>query len=109
MVIKYTNIYHSKAIQNLPKFGNFWFENKPSGNLAFYDAIQRIKELTFLLPVFSESTASRLGTASRTELVYFFEPRAGQHDLVPAALAPHSKKIKNCLPIRSDIGAQQRP
>jgi hypothetical protein len=32
MALKYTNIYHSKALQNLPKFGIFWFENKPSGN-----------------------------------------------------------------------------
>jgi hypothetical protein len=28
---KYTNIFLSKALQNLPKLG-FWFENKPSGN-----------------------------------------------------------------------------
>jgi hypothetical protein len=28
--MKYTNIYYSKALQNLPKFGSF--ENKPSGN-----------------------------------------------------------------------------
>jgi hypothetical protein len=34
MVIKYTKIFHSKTLQNLPKFG-FWFENKPSGNPAF--------------------------------------------------------------------------
>jgi hypothetical protein len=31
MVIKFTNIFHSKAIQNLPKLG-FLFENNPSGN-----------------------------------------------------------------------------
>jgi hypothetical protein len=31
MTIKYTSIFHSKGLQNLPKFG-FWFENKPSGN-----------------------------------------------------------------------------
>jgi hypothetical protein len=31
MVIIYTNILYSKALQNLPKF-RFWFENKPSGN-----------------------------------------------------------------------------
>jgi hypothetical protein len=26
--IKYTNMFHCKTLQNLPKF---WFENKPSG------------------------------------------------------------------------------
>jgi hypothetical protein len=31
MVITYTNIFHCKTLQNLPKFG-FWFENIPSGN-----------------------------------------------------------------------------
>jgi hypothetical protein len=31
MIKKYSNIFHSKAHQNLPKLG-FWFENKPSGN-----------------------------------------------------------------------------
>jgi hypothetical protein len=31
--IKYTNIYHSKALQNLSKF-EFWFENIPSGTPA---------------------------------------------------------------------------
>jgi hypothetical protein len=36
MVIKYTKIFHSKTLQNLPKFCFFWFENKPSGNPAFY-------------------------------------------------------------------------
>jgi hypothetical protein len=35
MVIKNTNVFHSKALQNLPKFG-FWFENKSSGNPALY-------------------------------------------------------------------------
>jgi hypothetical protein len=34
MVIKYNNIYHSKALQNLPEIWDFWFENKPSGNPA---------------------------------------------------------------------------
>jgi hypothetical protein len=29
--IKYTNIFHCKALQNLPSLG-FWSENKPSGN-----------------------------------------------------------------------------
>jgi hypothetical protein len=33
IVMKYTNIYHSKALQNLPKFG-IWLENKPFGNPA---------------------------------------------------------------------------
>jgi hypothetical protein len=31
MAIKYTNIFHSKILQNLPK-SVFLFENKPSGN-----------------------------------------------------------------------------
>jgi hypothetical protein len=31
MAIKYTIIFHSKALQNLPKFG-FLFGNKPSSN-----------------------------------------------------------------------------
>jgi hypothetical protein len=32
-VIKYTNIFHKKALQNFPKL-RFWFKNKPSGNPA---------------------------------------------------------------------------
>jgi hypothetical protein len=32
MNIKYTYIYHTKALQNLPIFGIFGFVNKPSGN-----------------------------------------------------------------------------
>jgi hypothetical protein len=31
MVKKYTKIFHTKILQNLPKLG-IWFENKPSGN-----------------------------------------------------------------------------
>jgi hypothetical protein len=31
MAIKYTNIFHCKTLQNLPKFG-FLFENRASGN-----------------------------------------------------------------------------
>jgi hypothetical protein len=31
MALKYTNIFHCKALQNLPKLG-FLFENMPSGN-----------------------------------------------------------------------------
>jgi hypothetical protein len=31
MEIKYTNIFHCKALQNSPKSG-FWLENIPSGN-----------------------------------------------------------------------------
>jgi hypothetical protein len=31
MAIKYTNIFHFKALQNLHNL-EFWFENKPSGN-----------------------------------------------------------------------------
>jgi hypothetical protein len=34
MVIKYTNIYHSKAIQNLPKFGIFGLKTKHLATLA---------------------------------------------------------------------------
>jgi hypothetical protein len=32
MGIKYTNIFHSKPLQN------FWFENKPSGNPEFEES-----------------------------------------------------------------------
>jgi hypothetical protein len=31
MAMKYTNIFHSKAFQNL-KNRDFWYANKPSGN-----------------------------------------------------------------------------
>jgi hypothetical protein len=31
MSTKFTNIFHSKALQTIPKFG-FWYENIPSGN-----------------------------------------------------------------------------
>jgi hypothetical protein len=31
MVLKYDNIFYSKALQILPELV-FWFENKPSGN-----------------------------------------------------------------------------
>jgi hypothetical protein len=33
MVTKYTNIFHCKTFQNLPKLGFFWLENIPSGSL----------------------------------------------------------------------------
>jgi hypothetical protein len=32
MAIKYTNIFHLKALKNLPNF--FWLKNIPSGNPA---------------------------------------------------------------------------
>jgi hypothetical protein len=32
MVMKYTNIYHSKPPPQFPQIWDFWFENKPSGN-----------------------------------------------------------------------------
>jgi hypothetical protein len=31
MTINYTNIFHSKAVKNVPDLG-LWYENKPSGN-----------------------------------------------------------------------------
>jgi hypothetical protein len=34
MAIKYPNIYHSKALQNLPKLGFLVWKNIPSGNAA---------------------------------------------------------------------------
>jgi hypothetical protein len=33
MAIKFTNIFHCKTLQNLPKMG-LWIENIPSGNPA---------------------------------------------------------------------------
>jgi hypothetical protein len=35
MAIKYINIFHPKALRNLPKLV-FLFENKPSGNPAMW-------------------------------------------------------------------------
>jgi hypothetical protein len=32
MAQKFTNLFHSKAIQKLTEIGIFWFENIPSGN-----------------------------------------------------------------------------
>jgi hypothetical protein len=46
MAIKYTNIYHCKTLQNLPKLG-FWFEKKPSGNPADERAIDRFPPRNF--------------------------------------------------------------
>jgi hypothetical protein len=35
MATKYSNIFYSKALQNIPKYvGIFWLENMPSGNPA---------------------------------------------------------------------------
>jgi hypothetical protein len=34
MVIKYSNIYHSKALQNLPKFGIFGLKTNHLATLA---------------------------------------------------------------------------
>jgi hypothetical protein len=45
MVIKYTNLFHSKALQNLPKL-DFWFENIPSGNPDVDTSELRIKTPT---------------------------------------------------------------
>jgi hypothetical protein len=44
MDIKYTNIFHLKALQNLPKYGIFGFENVPSGNPAL-EPEKDLKEL----------------------------------------------------------------
>jgi hypothetical protein len=40
MAIKYNNIFHSKALQKLPKLG-FLFENKPSGNPGWKKVINK--------------------------------------------------------------------
>jgi hypothetical protein len=32
MAIKYINTFQSKALQKFTHIGDFWFENKPSGN-----------------------------------------------------------------------------
>jgi hypothetical protein len=50
MTIKYTSIFHSKALQNLPKLEFFGFENKPSDNPAG----QRLISEMFLTFNFSE-------------------------------------------------------
>jgi hypothetical protein len=36
VVVKYSKIFHSKTIQNLPKLRKQWFESKPSGNPGFH-------------------------------------------------------------------------
>jgi hypothetical protein len=40
MVIKYTNIYYSKALQNLPKFGIFGLKTKHLATLFENDKIE---------------------------------------------------------------------
>jgi hypothetical protein len=39
MVIKYTNIYHSKALQNLPKFGLFGLKTNHLATLVHGELI----------------------------------------------------------------------
>jgi hypothetical protein len=47
MVIKYTNIYHLKALQ----IWDFWFKNKPSGNPEFPHLINGTRDpIPFDLP-----------------------------------------------------------
>jgi hypothetical protein len=59
MTIKYASIFHTKALQNLPKW-DFWFENKPSGNPAL-DPNFRIQEFSILptyLPTYVRGVSS---------------------------------------------------
>jgi hypothetical protein len=44
MTITYTSIFHSKALQNLPKLF-FWFENKPSGKPDAHTSLSAVKLL----------------------------------------------------------------
>jgi hypothetical protein len=48
--IKYINIFHSKALQNLPKSG-FWFDNIPSGNpgLCFCKGKKEVNDWNIIL------------------------------------------------------------
>jgi hypothetical protein len=41
MAVKYVKIFHSKPFQNVPKRG-VWFENKPSGNPAWLQSVERL-------------------------------------------------------------------
>jgi hypothetical protein len=41
MVIKYTNIYHSKALQNLPKFGIFGLKTNHLATLAGSESLPK--------------------------------------------------------------------
>jgi hypothetical protein len=45
MVIKYANIFYSKALQNLPKFGIFGFK---TNHLATLEVVGLASSLTFL-------------------------------------------------------------
>jgi hypothetical protein len=44
MVIKYTNIYHSKALQHLPKFGIFGLRTNHLATLVTPDEVAAMKK-----------------------------------------------------------------
>jgi hypothetical protein len=93
MGIKYTNIFHLKILQNLPKLG-FLFENIPSGNpVCVYDESLGFRYLgeTFL----TWDSAIVKAANSTPKLVANFDP--GQTFAPRKECSPMGKMLKNVL------------
>jgi hypothetical protein len=58
LTIQYTNIYNSKALQNLPKFGFFWLEKIPSGSTGCHRNLSKAPPKLFL-PCWLQKSHSR--------------------------------------------------
>jgi hypothetical protein len=70
MVIKYTNNFHCKTLQNLPKLG-FGFENKPTGNPARETRLGELSPIGLLIE-HSQSSANYWAIFSTLQAMYLF-------------------------------------
>jgi hypothetical protein len=66
MTIKYTNSFHCKIFQKLPKLGYFWSENMPSGNPALEADNKKVNWTT---PTFSPN--HRFGFSKNLQATVF--------------------------------------
>jgi hypothetical protein len=55
--VKYTNVFHCKTLQNIPKLG-FLFENKPSGNPGCDKASKKAENFAATSAVFCRQSVA---------------------------------------------------
>jgi hypothetical protein len=68
MAIKHTDIFHPKALQNIPKLGFFWFENIPSGKAVHYTLAVQLKLQVTALHSTKSKKHTQMGVEPRSSV-----------------------------------------
>jgi hypothetical protein len=100
MAIKYTNIYHSKALQNLPKFGIFGLKTNHLATLF----LRWSSWALFADGVFLESTLSSIRAIDFFKWIFFLFSFQGPLLLQLQSFLPQSQPADQKILIRLQAG-----